>query len=200
MNRLRLLIGAAFGFVVTAALFVLMPTLIETADKSLDEKPATRIADIDMPDRDIETNIDRKPDKPPEPEQPPPDMEQPEMEDVNPDVEAVNMTPSQQISLTNAAGGLSASDGEYLPIVKVAPIYPRRAQSRGVEGYCTVEYTVTKSGTTRDIEPVDCSPPGYFERASVKAAEKFKYKPRVVDGDPIEVPGIQNRFTYELDK
>jgi periplasmic protein TonB len=200
MNRLRLLIGAAFGFVVTAALFVLMPTLIETADKSLDEKPATRIADIDMPDRDIETNIDRKPDKPPEPEQPPPDMEQPEMEDVNPDVEAVNMTPSQQISLTNAAGGLSASDGEYLPIVKVAPIYPRRAQSRGVEGYCTVEYTVTTSGTTRDIVPIDCSPPGYFERASVKAAEKFKYKPRVVDGDPIEVPGIQNRFTYELDK
>lgn len=200
MNRLRLLIGAALGFVVTAALFVLMPTLIEMADKSLDEKEPTRIADIDMPDRDIETNIDRKPDKPPEPEEPPPDMEQPDIEDVNPDVEAVNMAPSQQISLTNAAGGLSASDGEYLPIVKVAPIYPRRAQSRGVEGYCTVEYTVTKSGTTRDIEAVDCSPPGYFERASVKAAEKFKYKPRVVDGDPIEVPGIQNRFTYELDK
>ena len=200
MNRLRLLIGAALGFVVTAALFVLMPTLIETANKSLDEKPATRIADIDMPDRDIETNVDRKPDKPPEPEQPPPDMEQPEMDDVNPDVEAVNMAPSQQISLTNAQGGLSAADGEYLPIVKAAPIYPRRAQSRGVEGYCTVEYTVTKSGTTRDISPVDCSPPGYFERAAVKAAEKFKYKPRVVDGEPIEVPGIQNRFTYELDK
>lgn len=200
MNRLRLLIGAALGFVMTAALFILMPTLIETADKSLDEKPATRIADIDMPDRDIDTNIDRKPDKPPEPEQPPPDMDMPDIEDINPDVDAVNMTPTQQISLTNTAGRLSASDGEYLPIVKVAPIYPRRAQSRGVEGYCTVEYTVTKTGTTRDIKAIDCTPPGYFERASEKAAEKFKYKPRVVDGDPIEVLGIQNRFTYELDK
>lgn len=127
-------------------------------------------------------------------------MEQPEMDDIDPNMDAVNMSPQQSLELTNAAGGLSASDGEYLPIVKVAPIYPRRAQSRGTEGYCTVEYTVTTAGTTKDIVPVDCNPPGYFERASVKAAEKFKYKPRVVDGEPIEVPGIQNRFTYELEK
>ena len=40
---------------------------------------------------------------------------------------------------------------------------------------------------------------GVFERASVKAAEKFKYKPRVVDGEPIEVAGVQNKFTYELE-
>lgn len=199
MNRLRLLIGAGLGFLVTAALFVLMPTLIETADKSLDESKQRKLADITMPDRDIDVRRDNKPDKPEKPEEPPPEMEQPDM-DVNPDMKAVNIAPQGGLSLDVRGGGLSASDGEYLPIVKVAPIYPRRAQSRGVEGYCTVEYTVTKTGTTKDIEPVDCSPPGYFERASVKAAEKFKYKPRVVDGEPIEVPGIQNRFTYELEK
>ena len=191
--NIRLLIGAALAFVVTAALFIIMPYLIESADKTLDEKPRTKLADIQMPDTEIETMKDAKPDKPKQPEEPPPDMEQPEMEDVNPDIEVVNMAPQQSLQMTNTAGGLSASDGEYLPIVKVAPIYPRRAQSRGVEGYCTVEYT-------RDIAPVDCSPPGYFERSSIKAAQKFKYKPRVVDGEPIEVPGIQNRFTFELEK
>ena len=200
MKSIRILIGAGLAFLVTAALFIIMPYLIETADKTLDEKPRTKLADIQMPDTKIETRKDSKPDKPQQPEEPPPDMEQPEMEDVNPDMEVVNMAPQQSLQMTNTAGGLSASDGEYLPIVKVAPIYPRRAQSRGVEGYCTVEYTVTKAGTTRDIAPVDCSHPGYFERASIKAAEKFKYKPRVVDGEPIEVPGIQNRFTYELEK
>jgi protein TonB len=46
---------------------------------------------------------------------------------------------------------------------------------------------------------VDCSPKGIFERASVKASTKFKYKPRVVDGEPIEVAGVQNKFTYELE-
>ena len=81
----------------------------------------------------------------------------------------------------------------------VAPRYPSRAQNLGVEGCCRVEYTVTKTGTTRDIEPVDCSPPGYFEKASVIAAEKFKYRPRVVDGKPVEVPGIEYRFTFSLE-
>ena len=62
-------------------------------------------------------------------------------------LEAVNMAPSSTVDVAIAGtGGLSASDGEYLPIVKVAPIYPRRAQSRGVSGYCIVEYTVTTSG------------------------------------------------------
>lgn len=198
--NIRMLIGAALAFLVTSALFIIMPYLIEMADKTLDEKPRTKLADIQMPDTKIETMRDSKPEKPKQPDEPPPDVEQPEVDDSNPDVEAISMAPQQGFALTNTAGGLSASDGEYLPIVKVAPIYPRRAQSRGTTGYCTVEYTVTKSGTTRDIVPVDCSPPGYFERASVKAATKFKYKPRVVDGEPIEVPGIQNRFTFELEK
>ena len=34
---------------------------------------------------------------------------------------------------------------EYLPIVKVNPQYPRRAQTRGIEGYVLLEYIVTKT-------------------------------------------------------
>jgi protein TonB len=98
------------------------------------------------------------------------------------------------------SSGMSSGDGEYLPIVKVAPIYPRRAQTRGISGYCIVEYTVTKTGSIRDPQAVDCQPSGIFDRASVKAATKFKYKPRVVDGEPIEVAGVQNKFTYELEQ
>jgi protein TonB len=95
---------------------------------------------------------------------------------------------------------MSSGDGEYLPIVKVAPIYPRRAQTRGITGYCIVEYTVTASGAIRDPKAVDCQPAGVFDAASVKAATKFKYKPRVVDGVAIEVGGVQNKFTYELEQ
>ena len=63
-----------------------------------------------------------------------------------------------------------------------------------------MEYTVTTSGAIRDPQAVDCQPEGVFESASVKAAEKFKYKPRVVDGEAIEVAGVQNKFTYELEQ
>ena len=71
-------------------------------------------------------------------------------------LDAVNMAPAANVEVAIAGtGGMSASDGEYLPIVKVAPIYPRRAQTRGITGYCIVEYTVTKSGSIRDPQPVE---------------------------------------------
>jgi protein TonB len=59
---------------------------------------------------------------------------------------------------------------------------------------------VTTSGAIRDPVAVDCQPSGVFEKASLKAAAKFKYKPRVVDGEAIEVAGVQNKFTYELEQ
>lgn len=202
MNYLRVLIGAAFAAIVTTGLFYLMPLLIELADKTLDEKPATRIADITMPDREIDVNLaEVKPDKPDDPEEPPPDLDQPEIDDVDVNPDALNMSPQLSGDISIGLGaGLGGADGEYLPIVKVAPMYPRRANSRGIEGTCIVEYTVTKTGSIKDAVAIDCQPKGYFERASVKAAMKFKYKPRVIDGEPIDVLGVQNLFTYELEK
>lgn len=202
MNYLRVLIGAGLALIVTTGLFYLMPLLIEMADKQLDDKPATKIADITMPERDIETNLKEvKPDKPDDPEEPPPDMEQPEIDDVDVNPDALNMTPQVATDVNIGLGsGLGGADGEYLPIVKVAPMYPRRANSRGIEGTCIIEYTVTKTGAIKDPVAVDCQPKGYFERASIKAALKFKYKPRVIDGEAIDVLGVQNLFTYELEK
>lgn len=200
MNYVRLLLGTALGFVVTATLFVIMPTLIEMADKSLDESKIQRITDITMPDVDIDVNVNEvKPPKPEDPEEPPPEMDQPDISDVDISPNAVNVSPTASLDI-DIGSGFGGADGEYLPIFKVAPMYPRRAQSRGVSGYCTVEYTVTSTGAVRDPVPIDCQPSGYFERTSVKAAKKFKYKARVLDGEAIDVPGVQNRFTYELDK
>ena len=32
----------------------------------------------------------------------------------------------------------------------------------------------------------------------IKAAEKFKYKPKVIDGNPVATAGVQNKITFEL--
>jgi protein TonB len=201
LNRLRYPLGAALAAVVTLALLLLMHTLIATADRSIDERKPTRIADITMPETRIETNLKAaKPEKIDEPETPPPPVETPELQDFNSNAVAVNMaaTPRQQVQI-QAGLGMSSSDGEYLPIVKVAAVYPTRALTRAITGYCIVEYTVTTTGATRDPRPIDCQPQGIFEDASVKAALKFKYKPRVIDGQPVEVAGVKNRFLYELE-
>lgn len=195
----RIIFGALLAVPVAGGLFFLMQYLIATADPKIDDEERTRLADIHMPERDIDTNVEqKKPEKVEDPEEPPPDMDTPDM-DTDVDTNVVNTAPRSSVDISINSSGMAGGDGEYLPIVKVAPIYPRRAQTRGITGYCIVEYTVTKNGSIRDPQAVDCSPSGVFERASLKAAEKFKYKPRVVDGEPIEVAGVQNKFTYELE-
>ena len=199
-NLFRFFIGALLALPVAGGLFFIMQYLIATAEPEIDQTKQRRLADILMPEREIETNIkEQKPDKVEDPEEPPPDLDTPDV-DMDMDVEIVNVAPQAKVDVAISSSGMATGDGEYLPIVKVAPIYPRRAHTRGITGYCIVEYTVTTSGAIRDPQAVDCQPEGVFESASVKAAEKFKYKPRVVDGEAIEVAGVQNKFTYELEQ
>ena len=89
-------------------------------------------------------------------------------------------------------------DGEYLPITRVQPIYPRRALTRGIEGYVLLEFVVTETGTVSDPVVLLADPPGYFDRAALNAVLKFKYKPRVVDGIAMDVPGVRTRIVFEI--
>ena len=87
---------------------------------------------------------------------------------------------------------------EYAPLEKKAPIYPHITQFNGIEGYCIVEYTVTEQGKVEDVFPEDCSPIGLFEGVSVESAREFTYQPRIVDGMPQRVSGVQNKFLFDL--
>ena len=87
---------------------------------------------------------------------------------------------------------------EYAPLEKKAPIYTYVTQFNGIEGYCIIQYTVTELGKVRDAFPDECSPIGLFEGVSVDSAKKFIYQPRVVDGVPQSVSGVQNKFTFDL--
>jgi len=198
-NVVRMIVAALFAIPVAFGLFAIMNKLIDR-DFENPEIKNRKVAEIVRPDEEIEVNVKQdKPEKVEDPEQPPPEM-QPLEFDMDMDVDVVNTAPTARVDVTISSSGMSSGDGEYLPIVKVAPIYPRRAQTRGISGYCIVEYIVTTTGAIREPVAVDCQPSGVFESASVKAAAKFKYKPRVVDGEPIEVAGVQNKFTYELEQ
>ena len=106
------------------------------------------------------------------------------------------------IRLNNAAamiaGGMNIAEGDYLPIVRVAPVYPARALSRGLEGFVDLQFTVTTTGTVKDPIVLQ-STSSLFERAAIRAVLKFKYKPRVVDGVPVEVPGVKTRISFQLE-
>jgi len=201
-NSGRYFFGLAFAVVVTFTLLWGMQALISGGNNALTEAPRGNVLDfIRLKKEENITKKERKPQKPAKPKTPPPPMEQPQMQQANPNAEAVSSSFSADIQADgDLAGGLSldSSDGDYLPIVKVAPIYPRRAQSRGIEGYVIVEFTVTKTGSVRDPIVIEAEPASVFDRAAMDAALKFKYKPRVVDGVAMEVAGVQNKISFQM--
>jgi protein TonB len=201
----RVIAGIVVGLAITAALFWVMPYMIETTDRQLDKAGSTNLVDFVRLRRD-ETIHRRelKPRKPLPPQSPPPLPSTPQFESLNPNVEtiAISATPAEtDIELSGAGFSLGVGDGDYLPIVKVAPIYPQRALLRGIEGYCVVQYMVTRQGTIRDPFVIEDQCTNLmFHRPSLQAALKFKYKPRVIDGQAVEVPGVQNKFTYVIEE
>ena len=197
-----MVIGSILALTVTLSLFWLMQYLIATADRTLNEDTAGTMLDFVRIKRD--ESIQRrqlKPEKPPLPEAAPPQPPTPQLDDLNPNAEKIAIAAVPVETAIEMTGGFSlgVGEGDYLPIVKVAPIYPNRALTRGVEGFCVVQYTVTSMGTTKDPVVIeDQCTSSLFHRASLNASLKFKYKPRIIDGQAVEVPGVQNKFTYEI--
>lgn len=197
--RLGISLGA--GVVMTFALLWLMQILIATGKDALSDTKDFKFVDFVRVDRPEELETKKpKPKKPPEPDQPPPDVPPPDLDNLDPSSASINISPvNPNVDINiGGLGGFDNVDGEYLPIVKVAPVYPRRAQSRGLGGYCILSFTVTKLGTVADPVVDECTS-SLFERASINAALKFKYKPRVVNGEPIDVPGVKHKITFEIE-
>ena len=199
MGIVRYLTAGALGVVVTLGLFLLMHVLIQSDLEGPGEVVAFRVPDIVMPQREIETQFDvSKPQMPDEVEEAPPDLPAPEFD--TPDVSNEGIRVSAQMDAKpTISGPAGVGAGEMIPLTVVQPEYPRRAAQRGQEGYCTVEFTVAANGTTKDAFIADC-PDSVFERSALRAAERIKYKPRVVDGQPVDVPGVQYRFLFQMAK
>lgn len=90
------------------------------------------------------------------------------------------------------------SDGPLVALVRVEPTYPARALAQELEGYVVVQFDVTTDGRVTNVAIVESSHRS-FDGAAIKAAQKFRFKPRIVDGIPLETHGIQNIFRFELD-
>lgn len=194
------LIAIIGSVIITVALFTMMALMIESAATSIDKKDVRKLAEIVMPDREIDTRFKQKKPEKPEPLEAPPqqltlDIPSPQMSATQETFEAPKITHNSTPTL-----GFSGSEGEYLPVVKVQPIYPRRALQRGISGYVVVEFTVTKSGSVTDVKVVEEEPSGIFSRSAMNAASKFKYKPRIVDGKAVDVIGVHNKIVFNIEE
>lgn len=183
---------------VTLGLIVGMYALIKMEEPELTASEDTVLPDINYNPKNEDVDvITPKPIRPPEVEA------QPDIPDVKviPDTIDINSqfaTNSIKVGINRDLKGFNQNDGEYLPIFRPSPIYPRRAAERGVCGSVDLRYTVTSSGGVADPQ-VMSSTSKMFERNAIKAALKYKYKPRQVGGKPVDVPGVEIRVKFEME-
>ena len=188
---------------ITLGLFYFMQALIATGDQLDQRVTVVKMVDATMPE--IELEVIEEIDKP---------------EPIQDDTEVVEDIPDRQINLSEGPSlnierasididtglqlsnaSISATDGDMLPLVAIAPQYPTRAAQRGIQGWCLVAFTVDGMGNVVEdtITVMDAEPPSIFDRSSIRAATRFKFQPRVVDGQGVPVEGVQYVFRYQLE-
>lgn len=201
MDVMRIGISAVLGMAATFGLVMLMYTLIDSGSKDLDEGPTIKIPDFLHVDRDVSENVKKtEVEKPEDPETPPPEIPEENLEFEIPD-NVVSMAAPKVGGGMKVGLGAFSRDSDYIPVYVPQPQYPRRAQTRGKEGYAVIEVIITSTGGVRDPVMIEEFPEGWgFGRAAVKAALKLKYNPRVVDGVGQEVTGVLYKFTFQMEK
>ena len=198
----RYVISIVVGSIVTISLLFVMQLLIVTGKQALTDPRERHKLEFVRVKRNENLNVeDIIPEKPPKPPETPPETPPQDMDNINPDAPTINVAPPTVSANTDIGGpgGMNIAEGDYLPIVRVAPVYPARALSRGLEGFVDLSFTVTTTGTVRDPIVLQ-STSSLFERAAIRAVLKFKYKPRVVDGVPVDVPGVKTRISFVLEE
>ena len=191
---------ALYGAAVAFGMFWSMQLLIVGGKYVAEE--GTTLATIDFvrlkKDTELTERERKKPPKPEPPKQPPP----PKMKVETPPPDA----PPQPVALpklnlpSNITGGpfLGTFSGEgmsgyseLIPLVRIAPQYPRQALRDGIQGVVVFEVTINPDGSVKSAKLVSAKPRGVFEAAAMSAIMKWKFKPKVVEGKGIESVGLQ---------
>ncbi len=202
MSHARWLFSAVLAAGITGGLFYFMQNLIATGDQLAEPVQVARVVDATMPEIEMEvvTEIERP--TPIEVIEPPPvevPMRGGEIDGATYGGLITEVMIGPEVLIPPTVVG--TVDGDYVPLVAIAPEYPPTALARGIEGWCTVQFTVDERGNVveESIVVLEADPPNVFNRTSMRAAARFKFQPRVVDGQGVPVYGVSRRFTYNLD-
>lgn len=187
---------------ITFGLFYFMQSLVSGGAELNERVIVVKVVDPTMPEIELLVieEIDR-----PEPIASVTDRE-PELQDKR---ENLDSGPSLNIERGSAQidmemdlpiAKITATDGDYLPLVAIPAQYPERARVRDIEGWCIVSFTVNGFGNVVEdsIRVVDAEPPEIFDRSAMQAAARFKFQPRTKNGVGVEVPDVQYLFTFKF--
>jgi protein TonB len=158
-----------------------------------------------------ERRVEEKP-PPPENRPPPPTMQMQQVQVSQTNAPRMDM-PNLDIPLqTNSFGGsvltglsMAVTAGpvqistNVIPLMRIPPRYPMRAQTRRIEGWVKIEFIITEEGTVANAKVTESKPSKIFNSAALRAIKKWKFKTKVVDGIAVRQPAVQT-LTFKLKK
>jgi len=184
--------------VITLILFAMMYSLIYVADPQLQTKPSFPKIAFNYVEEDPSVNVIVAKLNKPEEVAPQPDVivteDTFEFEDLDGGDTFTVYTPTKY-SGTNSL----PIDNQLVIALGFPPEYPRGQLQRNVEGYAVVGFSVNAAGAVYDEYIIESEPGTAFDRSSLKAISKFKYKARVVDGRAVNTTGQRYMFSYKID-
>jgi protein TonB len=80
---------------------------------------------------------------------------------------------------------ISAGVAVGLLIARTPPAYPADAKSAGVQGTVVLEAIIGRDGLVQDLKVV--SGPDLLQQAAVDAVKTWRYKPYLLNDEPVEV-------------
>ena len=194
LNQLRRVAIVGMGFGITVALFVVMYRVVAQDEvlELLPPNPTPTLEIVRLPPP-VTT-------PPPPAVQPPPEVLQPPR---IPQIELTGegFTPIGTTIEPPRAGPARPAlmaDGDLARVLAIAPDYPRRPLAQGIEGWVLVEFGVDEMGRVVHPQVIDASPATVFNAAAIKAILRYKYRPRVVNGQAVVVSGVRQRIQFQL--
>lgn len=107
----------------------------------------------------------------------------------NPGTAALN-EPRIGVPSPSATGDLKAgmhgiANNDVVALLRIEPVYPRKAARDGKQGWVKVGFTITERGTVIDAVVLDSRPRRIFNRSALTAIRKWRFKPKLVNGKPV---------------
>lgn len=198
MSAIRAPFSALGGVVFSSALFLGLWRLVDVPLVVGERVPTV---DVELPKVRPPTPTQYTRDPPPVREAPIPQPEVPRIGTPGGGTveRVIYRPPSVAPPIRGRGFNLSGVDGDVIPRVRVNPDYPPHAITKNIEGWVRVQFTVTAIGTVKDAIVVGSEPGTVFDDAALKAIARWRYNPRVVNGEAVERVGLQTiiRFTLQ---
>lgn len=224
---MRLLVSFFGALLVALGLFALMLTLVmPPRDDRPPESELTRVSfvrSVADSDSDTRERQQREEPQPPEPVEPLetaqaiPDQPAPQAQ-LQLDIAIPNVQSNLTLSRAPSLEGLTAAPSEVAPaptpappaaatpsvseevtpLVDIPPNYPQRALAAGIEGSVTLAFTITAEGRVDNLRVIEAEPPGVFEREARRAAMRWRFEPRRVNGQAV-ARDVTKTLTFRLE-